>query len=88
MYPTLVEAIENTVSGLGVFAPETSTRKFRIHATDLGEAVLLPPILARIAIDRPERRITSHATGLRCLRDGVATGVNGCGDLYVVDRSR
>lgn len=51
MYPQLhqaLEVIEETVSGAGEFAPETSRRTFRIRATDLGEISLLPTVLDRL----------------------------------------
>ncbi|MDF3306616.1 LysR family transcriptional regulator [Rhodococcus sp. T2V] len=56
MYPTLrqaIEVIDSTVSGVGQFDPATSHRTFRLHATDLGEVNLLPPVLARIAEAAP-----------------------------------
>ncbi|MFD9660987.1 LysR family transcriptional regulator [Rhodococcus sp. NPDC059968] len=56
MYPRLrqaFEVIDTTVSGVGQFDPATSRRTFRLHATDLGEVSLLPPVLGLIAETAP-----------------------------------
>ncbi|HEY5853754.1 MAG TPA: LysR family transcriptional regulator [Aldersonia sp.] len=56
VYPMLrqaIEAIETTMSGIAAFDPATSRRTFRVHATDLGEMSLMPPVLGRIAEAAP-----------------------------------
>ncbi|SED73093.1 DNA-binding transcriptional regulator, LysR family [Rhodococcus jostii] len=82
MYPTLrqaIEVIDSTVSGVGQFDSATSRRTFRLHATDLGEVSLLPPVLARIAETAPG--VDLHVTPLNFsvveteLRQGQADAV-------------
>jgi DNA-binding transcriptional LysR family regulator len=82
IYPTLrqaLEVIEETLSGVAQFDPATSTRTFRVHATDLGEVSLLPPVLSSIARTAPA--VDLHITPLDIavaeteLRQGQADAV-------------
>lgn len=45
--------IETMMLGSGKFVPATSTRSFSVIAADYGQAVLLPPLLARLAREAP-----------------------------------
>ncbi|WP_207839702.1 LysR family transcriptional regulator [Williamsia soli] len=61
IYPRLRQALDvmdGTLSGIGTFDPMTSRRKFRLHATDLGEINLLPEILAKVATSAPNVSLT------------------------------
>ncbi|MEU7484088.1 LysR family transcriptional regulator [Streptomyces sp. NPDC042319] len=60
MYPRLRQALEvitETVSDEGTFDPSTSRRTFRLSATDLGELILLPAVLAELEARAPHCRI-------------------------------
>jgi DNA-binding transcriptional LysR family regulator len=60
LYPDLrvgLEVIEAAVAGASQFDPATSTRTFRILATDLGEIALLPSVLAELEVRGPRIRV-------------------------------
>jgi DNA-binding transcriptional LysR family regulator len=49
LYPDVrvgLEVIDSAVSGVSTFDPATSSRAFRVLATDLGEVALLPSVRA------------------------------------------
>lgn len=60
LYPDLrvgLEVIEAAVAGASEFDPATSSRTFRVLATDLGEIALLPSVLAELEVRAPRVRI-------------------------------
>lgn len=82
MYPTLrqaLEVIDSTIDGVGHFEPANSRRVFQLHATDLGEINLLPPVLRAITAEAPG--VGVHVTPLDItvmelrLRQGQADAV-------------
>ncbi len=82
MYPRLRQALEvitETVAGTGAFDPLTSQRTFRIRATDLGELILLPAVLAELEARAPHCRIEvaplDFADAAQELRQGRADAV-------------
>ncbi|MER7394746.1 LysR family transcriptional regulator [Streptomyces sp. NPDC000151] len=82
MYPRLRQALEvitETVSGAGAFDPLTSQRTFRIRATDLGEMILLPAVLAELEARAPHCRMEvaplDSAGAAEELRQGRADAV-------------
>ena len=65
VYPMLrqaIEVIEATIGGVARFDPATSRRTFRVHATDLGEVSVVPPVLRLIAEAAPA--VDLHITPL------------------------
>ncbi|MGI5472766.1 LysR substrate-binding domain-containing protein [Streptomyces sp. CA-132043] len=82
MYPRLRQALEvitETVADAGGFDPATSQRTFRLSATDLGELILLPAVLAELETRAPHCRIEvtplDSAGAAEELRQGRADAV-------------
>lgn len=82
VYPMLrqaIQAVEDTMSGISGFTPAASRRTFRVHATDLGEISLIPPVLHRIGDQAPEIDFQIIPLDFACveteLRQGQADAV-------------
>lgn len=67
-------AIRNALAANRLFDPATAERDFSIHVTDLGEAYLLPPLLARFARIAPGIRIRTVALSTDQAREALRSG--------------
>jgi DNA-binding transcriptional LysR family regulator len=54
--------IEATLAGRAAFDPATTDRVFRLHMSDIGEMVFLPPLLERLHRTAPGARVETRST--------------------------
>lgn len=69
-----LSTIEATFKANTHFEPAISDRTFRLGLTDIGEAYLLPKLLARLADEAPNLRFNTIRTGPDTLRDAMEKG--------------
>jgi DNA-binding transcriptional LysR family regulator len=66
--------IEATLAGRGAFDPATTERVFRLHMSDIGEMVFLPPLLERLHRTAPGVRIETRTTPQEAIETALAAG--------------
>jgi len=70
-----IERIRTTLGHAAEFDAPRSDRIFRIYMTDVGQMVLLPPVLAQVMTDAPQVKIeTVQATTLRAREAAMSSG--------------
>lgn len=69
-----LDLLELTLRARTVFEPATADRIFRLHMSDIGEMVFLPPLLERLKDDAPHARIEVVQHPLAGIRDALAAG--------------
>ncbi|MFC5929431.1 LysR family transcriptional regulator [Cryobacterium melibiosiphilum] len=77
LYPVVkdsVGSIDNVVLGMKSFDPASSTHRFRLCLSDLGELAFLPQILKTISRDAPEVEIEVVPMDIRLLPDWLTRG--------------
>jgi DNA-binding transcriptional LysR family regulator len=66
--------IEATLTQAREFDPARSDRTFRIHMSDIGEMVFLPPLLERVQRDAPGVKVETRSLPESGLPEALATG--------------
>lgn len=66
--------IEATLTQAGEFIPRRADRAFRVHMSDIGEMVFLPPLLERLQRDAPGVKLETRAVPESELPEALATG--------------
>jgi DNA-binding transcriptional LysR family regulator len=66
--------IEATLAGGAAFDPATTERVFRLHMSDIGEMVFLPPLLERLHRAAPGVRIETRSTPQEEIEAALAAG--------------
>lgn len=56
------------------FDPAVSDRTFRVHMSDIGEMVFLPPLMERLGLEAPQVRIETAALPEAEIADALASG--------------
>jgi DNA-binding transcriptional LysR family regulator len=69
-----LDLIRETLTQQTGFEPKTSERVFRLHLTDVGELVFLPPLLARLRQEAPGVRVEVEQRRQEQVADALATG--------------
>jgi len=69
-----LSVIEATFNATSHFEPSVSDREFRLGLTDIGEAYILPKLLAETASRAPNIRFTTVRTGAENLREAMEVG--------------
>lgn len=90
-----LDDIDRALRGRPAFDPSTSTRSFTIAAVDHGELVILPPLLARIAVEAPGIDLLVRPLRLDLIESelesgavDLAFGVLNAGDNFATFRQR
>lgn len=66
--------IEATLTQAGAFVPAESDRTFRVHMSDIGEMVFLPPLLERLQRDAPNVKLETRPVDEAELPEALASG--------------
>ena len=66
--------IEATLAGRAAFEPATTDRVFRLHMSDIGEMVFLPPLLERLHRIAPGARVETRSTPQEEIEAALAAG--------------
>lgn len=66
--------IEATLTQAREFDPARSDRTFRMHMSDIGEMVFLPPLLERVQRDAPAVKVETRSLPESGLSEALATG--------------
>jgi DNA-binding transcriptional LysR family regulator len=66
--------IEATLNQAGDFVPAQSDRAFRVHMSDIGEMVFLPPLLERMRRDAPSVKLETRTVPESELPEALASG--------------
>jgi DNA-binding transcriptional LysR family regulator len=66
--------IEATLTQAGEFVPRESDRAFRVHMSDIGEMVFLPPLLERLQRDAPGVKLETRSVPESDLPEALASG--------------
>jgi DNA-binding transcriptional LysR family regulator len=66
--------IEATLAGRAAFDPATTDRAFRLHMSDIGEMVFLPPLLERLHRAAPGVRVETRSTPQEEIETALAAG--------------
>lgn len=66
--------IEATLAGRAAFDPATTERAFRLHMSDIGEMVFLPPLLERLHRVAPGVRVETRSTPQEEIETALAAG--------------
>lgn len=77
LYPKLrrlLESADEVMAGASAFAPETSTRHFRMRMTDVGLSGLLPRIFTRIHAEAPGVVLDVEALNLSTVVEDLRSG--------------
>lgn len=69
-----VARIDMTIDSTGHFDPATSSRRFRLCLTDVGEMTLLPSILARMATQAPSTELEVVPMEIELVPEWLALG--------------
>lgn len=69
-----LSTIEATLTASAHFEPAASDRTFRLGLTDIGEAYILPKLLAETATSAPNIKFTTIRTGPETLREAMEKG--------------
>jgi len=69
-----LDLIRETLTHQTGFEPKTSQRVFRLHLTDVGELVFLPPLLARLREEAPGVRVEVEQRRQEQVADALAAG--------------
>jgi DNA-binding transcriptional LysR family regulator len=77
----LAKAVDSALTTLEVairetetYEPERSTRAFRLHLTDIGETIFLPPLLRSLAHDAPQVRLEAFQLDDRAILPALESG--------------
>jgi DNA-binding transcriptional LysR family regulator len=68
--------LETSLASGAAFDPAESERTFRLHMSDIGEMVFLPPLLERLQRVAPGLRVETRATPESAIEEAL-----GCGEL-------
>ncbi len=66
--------IEATLTQAGDFVPAESDRPFRVHMSDIGEMVFLPPLLERLQREAPNVKLETRTMRESELPEALASG--------------
>jgi DNA-binding transcriptional LysR family regulator len=69
-----LDLIQATLAGRAAFDPATTDRVFRLHMSDIGEMVFLPPLLERLHRDAPGARVETRSTPQEEIESALAGG--------------
>lgn len=69
-----LDLLELTLRERTGFDPAVAERTFRLHMSDIGEVVFLPPLLERLKDEAPRARIEVVQQPVAGLRDALASG--------------